>query len=285
MQRGSEEVEKLESKIAVVTGGGSGMGKGIAEKLLSLGVQVIIADIDQSAIEATGEELGIEGIVTDVSRFEDVQALAEKVVKRYGGVDILCNNAGVGPVGLIADLTLEDWRWMLDINLWGVIHGIHAFLPYLKRNAHGGHIINTASQAGLISGPGFGPYCASKYAVVALTEVLAQELALEGSLVRASVLLPGPTQTAIATSQRHRRDASGAGLRDMDLNDIDLFDGPIPWKTPAEIGEIVVDGIASGELYLFTHPQLSQPIFDRFERIRSASDRAMNAGAHHDASA
>ncbi|CAM8658464.1 SDR family NAD(P)-dependent oxidoreductase [Sphingobium cupriresistens] len=275
-------MEKLDRKIAVVTGGASGMGKGIAEKLLSVGVQVIIADVDPSAIEATSAELGIEGITTDVSRFDQVQALAEKVMERYGAVDILCNNAGVGPVGMIADLTLEDWRWMLDINLWGVIHGIHAFLPYLKRNADGGHIINTASQAGLISGPGFGPYCASKYGVVAVTEVLAQELELEGSLVRASVLLPGPTKTAIATSSRHRKDAVAAGLKDMDLNDIDLFDGPIPWKTPTEIGQIVLDGVASGELYLFTHPELSRPIFDRFERIRGASDRALNANPHHE---
>lgn len=275
-------MKSLDGKIAVVTGGASGMGRGIAERLQSAGARVIIADVDSGAIDATSAQLGVEGIAADVSQFDQVQALADQVMDRHGAVHILCNNAGVGPVGMIADLTLNDWRWMLDINLWGVIHGVHAFLPYMKRNADGGHIINTSSQAGLLSGPGFGPYCVSKYGVVALTEVLAQELELEGSALKASVLLPGPTQTAIATGSRHRKDAGAAGLKDIDLNDIDLFDGPIPWKSPEEIGQIVLDGIASGELYLFTHPQLSQPIFDRFDKIRSASDRALPAATSND---
>lgn len=275
-------MDDLDGRIAVVTGGASGMGKGIAERLLAAGVRVIIADVEPDALDAACTQLGIQGIVTDVSKFDDVQSLAQRVIDRYGAVHILCNNAGVGPVGMIADLSLDDWRWMIDINLWGVIHGVHAFLPHMKRNRDGGHIVNTASQAGLIAGPAFGPYCVSKYGVVALTEVLAQELALEGSRLKASVLLPGPTRTAIATSMRHRKDAPLAGLKDMDLNDIDLFDGPIPWKTPTEIGQVVLEGIVSGELYLFTHPQLSQPIFDRFDSIRSASDRAMGAARSGD---
>ena len=270
-------MKNLEGKVAVVTGGASGMGKGIVGKLKSAGMIVVIADFEARTLEATSKELGVEGVLTDVSKADQVQALADHVMNRHGAVHVLCNNAGVGPVGLISELSLDDWRWMLDINLWGVIHGIHAFLPQMKRNEEGGHIINTSSQAGLLTGPSFGPYCVSKHGVVALTEVLAEELALEGSTLNASVLLPGPTKTSIATSSRHRSDPKPAGLKDLDLNDIDLFDGPIPWKTPEEIGQIVLDGIESGELYLFTHPALSQPIFDRFDRIRAASDRALHS--------
>lgn len=270
-------MKTLEGKVAVITGGASGMGKGIAAKLKSAGMTIVIADFQTDALDTTSEELSVEGILTDVSKADQVQALADQVWDKHGAIDVLCNNAGVGPVGLISDLSLDDWRWMLDINLWGVIHGVHAFLPYMKQNPDGGHIINTSSQAGLLTGPSFGPYCVSKHGVVALTEVLAEELALEGSPLRASVLLPGPTQTSIATSSRHRTSSPVAGLKDFDLNDIDLFNGPIPWKTPSEIGQIVLDGIASGDLYLFTHPALSQPIFDRFDRIRAASDKALQS--------
>ena len=268
-------MDMLQGKVAVVTGGASGMGKGIAEKLKSAGMTVVIADVESNALDATRRELDVDAVLTDVSKAEQVQALADRVIDRYGSVHLLCNNAGVGPVGMISDLTLDDWHWMININLWGVIHGVHAFLPHMKQNEVGGHIINTASQAGLLAGPTFGPYCVSKYGVVALTEVLAQELEMEGSQLKASVLLPGPTRTAIATSSRHRQNVGDAGLKDMDLNDIDLFDGPIPWKTPEDIGQIVLNGLESGELYLFTHPTLSQPIFDRFDRIRVASERAL----------
>jgi len=269
--------ESLRGKVAVVTGAAGGMGRGIAEILLEAGMQLVIADIDGGALSETADELGVAGYRVDVSNSEEVEQLAQHVIDRFGAVHVVCNNAGVGPVGNIADLTLADWKWMLDINLWGVIHGVHAFLPLLKRNKEGGSIINTSSMSGLLPGPQFGPYTVAKYGVVALTEVLAQELAIAGSPVSAGVLLPGPTRTAIASSMRNRSGAARAnsGLVNMDIADSDIFPEGIPWKTPREIGEIVLEGIMSGELYLFTHPQLSQPIFDRFDRIKEASDRAM----------
>jgi len=269
--------ESLRGKVAVVTGAAGGMGRGIAEVLLEAGMQLVIADVDDDTLSRTAAELGVTGYRIDVSSSEDMERLARQVIDRFGAVHVVCNNAGVGPVGNISDLTLADWRWMLDINLWGVIHGVHAFLPLLERNAEGGNIINTSSMSGLLPGPQFGPYTVSKYGVVALTEVLAQELAIAESLVSAGVLLPGPTRTAIATSMRNRDNPARAnsGLVNMDLADSDIFPEGIPWKTPREIGEMVLEGIISGELYLFTHPQLSQPIFDRFDRIREASDRAM----------
>jgi NAD(P)-dependent dehydrogenase (short-subunit alcohol dehydrogenase family) len=267
----------LSDKVAVVTGGAAGMGRGIAERLIAAGMHVVIADIEPQALGDTARELGIEGVRTDVRRIEDVQALADRVIDQYGAVHVVCNNAGIGPVGAIEDMTLDDWRWVLDVNLWGVINGVHAFLPLLKRNAQGGHIVNTSSMSGLMPGPMFGAYTVSKYGVVALTEVLALELQAENSAVMVSVLLPGPTETRIATSTRNRDASTASGLADLDLRDTEIFPGGIPWKTPQQIGDIVVAGLRSGELYLFTHPQLSSPIFDRFDRIRAASDQAQAA--------
>lgn len=265
----------LEGKVGVVTGGAAGMGRGIAERMLAAGMRVVIADIEADTLAATAAELGIEGVRTDVRHYDEVKALADRVVDRHGAVHVVCNNAGIGPVGSIADMTLDDWRWVLDVNLWGVINGVQAFLPLLKRNAEGGHIVNTSSMSGLLPGPMFGAYTVSKYGVVALTEVLAQELALENSPVRASVLLPGPTETRIATSTRNRDTDGASGLADLDLRDSDIFPGGIPWRTPGDIGDVVIEGLRSGELYLFTHPQLSGPILDRFDAIRAASERAL----------
>src|SRR5918998_4006482 len=155
----------LEGKVAVVTGGASGIGKGIATALRDEGAQVVIADIEQGALDATAEELGVTGIRTDVSKAESVEALATEVVERFGTAHVIVNNAGIGPIGNVADLTLDDWRWIVDVNLWGVIHGVHHFLPILKANEDGGHIVNTSSVAGLVPSPGLGSYVLTKYGV------------------------------------------------------------------------------------------------------------------------
>ncbi len=267
-------MDSLQGKVAVVTGAAAGMGRGIAEQMLAAGMKVVIADIEGDLLAQTAAELGVEGIRTDVTCFDDVAALAARTIELHGAVHVICNNAGVGPVAPIAKMTLEDWRWVLDVNLWGVIHGVKVFLPLLKRNRGGGNIINTASQSGLLPGPLFGAYTVSKYGVVGLTEVLAQELAMEGSPVRAGVLLPGPTKTRISTSTRNR-DAHGGALVDLDLEDTNIFPGGIPWKSPAQIGDIVLEGIQSGELYLFTHPEASDLIWQRFDAIRKAADKAL----------
>ena len=128
-------------------------------------------------MEATAEEIGAVGIQVDVSNPASVDALAREALDRYGAVHVVCNNAGIGPLAPVADLTLDDWRWMIGVNLWGVIHGVHTFLPILKQNREGGHIVNTASMAGLVAGPRLGAYAAAKYGVVGLTEVLAAKLA------------------------------------------------------------------------------------------------------------
>ena len=269
----------LEGKVAVVTGGASGIGKGIAEALKNEGVELVIADIEDGALQRTAEELGATGIQTDVSSAESVGALATEVVERFGTAHVLVNNAGIGPMGRIADLTLDDWKWMVGVNLWGVIHGIHAFLPILKGNEEGGHIVNTSSMAGLVGMPGLGSYTLTKYGVLGLTEVLAKELEEDGSKVGATVLCPGTIHTNIGTSSRNRPDGSAGGLHDVDISqegsEVDM--SGVRWMIPIEVGTIVVDCIRSGELYALTHPDWWDMVEPRFVAIASAFGKTLEA--------
>jgi NAD(P)-dependent dehydrogenase (short-subunit alcohol dehydrogenase family) len=259
----------LNGKVAIVTGGASGIGKGIATWLVAEGARVVIADIQPDALAAAAAELGADGIPTDVSDPASVDALARAVLDQYGAVHVVCNNAGIGPLAPVADLTLDDWRWMLGVNLWGVIHGIHTFLPILKRNREGGHIVNTASMAGLAAGPRLGAYAAAKYGVVGLTEVLAAELAADNSRVGVSVLCPGTVHTNIGHSSRNRP----AGLPDAGFKDIDieLEDNPRHrWIYPVEAGAVVVRAIKRGDLYALTHPDWYPMVAERHEAIAAA---------------
>jgi NAD(P)-dependent dehydrogenase (short-subunit alcohol dehydrogenase family) len=269
----------LEGKVAVVTGGASGIGKGIAEALKNEGVELVIADIEDGALQRTAKELGATGIQTDVSSAESVSALATEVVERFGTAHVLVNNAGIGPMGRIADLTLDDWKWMVGVNLWGVIHGIHAFLPILKGNEEGGHIVNTSSMAGLVGMPGLGSYTLTKYGVLGLTEVLAKELEEDGSKVGATVLCPGTIHTNIGTSSRNRPDDNAGGLHDVDISqegsEVDM--SGVRWMIPIEVGTIVVDCIRSGELYALTHPDWWDMVEPRFVAIASAFGKTLEA--------
>jgi NAD(P)-dependent dehydrogenase (short-subunit alcohol dehydrogenase family) len=259
----------LAGKVAVVTGGASGIGKGIAAQLVAEGARVVIADVQRDAMEAAAAEIGAVGVPTDVSDPSSVDALAAAVLDRYGAVHVICNNAGIGPLAPIADLTLDDWRWMIGVNLWGVIHGVHTFLPILKRNRDGGHIVNTASMAGLVAGPRLGAYAAAKYGVVGLSEVLAAELAADNSRVGVSVLCPGTVHTNIGTSSRNRpADLPDAGFKDID---IELEDNPrYRWIYPADAGAVVVRAIKRGDLYALTHPDWYPMVAERHEAITEA---------------
>ena len=261
-------------RTAVVTGGASGMGKGIAQCLLAEGMQVFIADIEESALGRTAAEIGAIGITADVSDFESVRTLARNVCERAGTVHVLCNNAGIGPMGRIADLSIEDWRWMIGVNLWGVIHGVQAFLPVLRANPDGGHIVNTASVGGLVTMPGLGAYAVSKYGVVALSETLAQELAEERSRVGVTVLCPGPTRTNIRSSSRNRPREFGTegGLADVDLEKTE-FGATARWLEPQDVGRIVVSAMRQGDLYAFTHPEQFSVVEARFAAILETGRR------------
>ena len=267
----------LNGKVAVVTGGASGIGKGIARQLIAEGARVIIADIEEDALHKTAAEIGAAPVQADVSDAGSVQALAKEALNRYQAVHIVCNNAGIGPMAAVADLTLDDWRWMIGVNLWGVIHGIHAFLPILKANPDGGHIVNTASMAGLDAPPRLGAYATCKFGVVGLTEVLAQELAAENSRVGVSVLCPGTVRTNIGRSSRNRpAHLADAGFEDID---IELEDNPAyRWITPDDAGAVVVRAIKNGYLYALTHPDWYGRVKARHEAIAEAFRVQAEAG-------
>jgi NAD(P)-dependent dehydrogenase (short-subunit alcohol dehydrogenase family) len=190
---------------------------------------------------------------------------------------VVCNNAGIGPLAPVADLTLDDWRWMLGVNLWGVIHGVHTFLPVLKANPDGGHIVNTASMAGLDPPPRLGAYATCKFGVVALSEVLAAELAAENSRVGVSVLCPGTVRTNIGRSSRNRpRDLPDAGFADID---IELEDNPAyRWILPDDAGAVVVRAIRQGDLYALTHPDWYDRVQRRHQAIADAFRDQAEAG-------
>lgn len=257
--------QDLNGKVAVVTGGASGIGRGIATRLRDAGATVVISDIDAGLLATVAAELGVTGIPADVSKAEDVQRLADVTVAQFDRVDIVCNNAGVGSMGRIAKLSLADWKWMLDINLWGVIHGIHSFLPVLQANG-GGHIINTASMAAVDPHPNMGAYTASKMAVLGLTESLAKECAEEGGAVKASVLMPGPVTSNIKESLRHRPGGESGGFFDVDASE-DGFLSTLRWMDPLDVGDLIVNAIGTAQLYIITHPELWKPIGDRFDAI------------------
>jgi NAD(P)-dependent dehydrogenase (short-subunit alcohol dehydrogenase family) len=201
-------LREFEGRVAVVTGGASGIGFSLASAFAAEGMKVVLGDIEAPALdEAVGklESSGaaVIGVVTDVSDGAQVQALADAAVARFGAIHIACNNAGVGGGGLSWEAPLSMWEWVLGVNLWGVVHGLRAFVPILMQQSQA-HVVNTASIAGLVAGPLMAPYNASKHAVVAISETLHHEMAMMAPHVKVSVLCPGWVRTRIADSSRNR---------------------------------------------------------------------------------
>ncbi len=260
----------LGGKVAVVTGGASGIGRAMAARFVEAGMHVVIADVEQGALDATAAELGVVGVLTDVSDAASVQALADEVRGRFGTAHVLCNNAGVGGGGQIIDQTLADWQWVLGVNLWGVIHGLHSFLPMLLENPEGGHIVNTASVAGLLAGAGIGPYNASKFAVVAISETLHKELQMAGAEVGVSVLCPGYVRTNIFESQRNRPEAlrNPAPARGDARERNEMLKRVLEIAMdPAEVAALVHDAILEGRFWVTTHPEFLAAVSERADEI------------------
>src|SRR3954453_6687272 len=202
-------MNELQGKVAVVTGGASGIGRAVVDGCVAEGMKVVVADIEEGALAKVEDELGSGGadvlaVRTDVSRPEDVDQLARRTVDHYGAVHLVHNNAGVATGGPIWQNTVADWTWVMGVNLWGVIHGIRSFVPIMIEQGEHAHVVNTASAAGLTSPPFLGAYTVTKHAVVALSESLARDLALQTADVKVSVLCPGFVNTAIFESHRNR---------------------------------------------------------------------------------
>ncbi len=270
-------MKEFKDKVALVTGAASGIGFALADRFASVGMKVILADVEDSALAAAEQTLKAKGapvlsVRADVSKAGDVEELARRAYERFGAVHVLCNNAGVGLGGLVWEHTVEDWQWVLGANLWGVIHGIRTFVPRMLADGSEGHVINTASIAGLISSPYMSVYEATKHAVVAITESLKMELDVAGAKVSASVLCPGFVATRISDSERNRpKELAGAVaqgestsqemMREMARQQV------AAGLKPAEIAEMVLEAVRDDRFYILTHPRFRKLIRLRMENI------------------
>src|SRR3989449_10655960 len=201
-------MKMLEGRVAAVTGAASGLGRAMALAFAGEGMHAALADVDEAGLKSTLNEVQSRGarafaMRVDVSRYQEVESFCSKAIAQFGATHVVCNNAGVSPLGAVWENTLADWQWILGVNLWGVIHGVRAFVPRLLAQGEG-HVVNTASVAGLISPPGMAACNVTKHAAVALPETLYHDLRLRGSPVGVSVLCPAYVPTGIADSERNR---------------------------------------------------------------------------------
>jgi NAD(P)-dependent dehydrogenase (short-subunit alcohol dehydrogenase family) len=267
-----------------VTGAGSGIGAALAAAFGTQGMRVVLADVDAPALERVDASLRASSVETltvptDVSDADAVSRLGRATLDRFGRVDVLCNNAGVSTFNLLADQSLDDWRWVIGVNLWGVVHGVQTFLPIFREQGTPAHIVNTASIAGLWSGiPFIGPYAVSKVGVVSLSETLRDELAAEGSAIGVSVLCPGSVATDVTQSERHRSPALGSEVRTPAGEQMrkvirDSLTGP-DGKPPAAVAEMVLDAIRRDRFWVVTHASAAAPLEARFAAILSEVPRA-----------
>lgn len=274
----SSLVDTLQGKTAVITGAASGMGRAFAQRFATAGMNVVLADVEVPRLDeavAAVRDLGVDaiGVPTDVSDPDSVDRLRDEALARFERVNLLCNNAGVGG-SMLGGMHLPDWRWVIGVNLWGVIHGHHSFLPHLTEHGDA-HIVNTASMAG--HWPGHSPYSASKWAVVAMTEGLYQQLRIEGSTVGVSCLCPGWVATNIGQSERNRPDWAEppalyevpegiAGLRQMML---DRLSGGMP---PPQVADLVHDAVVNNKFWIFTDMAMVQALEPRYQAILAAEN-------------
>jgi NAD(P)-dependent dehydrogenase (short-subunit alcohol dehydrogenase family) len=261
----------LAGKVAVVTGGASGIGRGLCETFAQAGLAVVVADIDADGARSVASALREGGArahaaAVDVADAESVEALAAASFDEFGAVHVVCNNAGVIVGGSLQEATDSDWRWMLDVNLGGVIHGCRAFAPRLIAQGQGGHIVNTASVGGFLAGPGLGVYCTTKFAVIGFTDALRAELAPAG--IGVSALCPGGVRTRLLDADRNRPVAlAESGGRAEALRA--AIEAGID---PAEVGRHVLRGIEANADFIFTQPGYRDPIERRFRAVLSAFD-------------
>jgi NAD(P)-dependent dehydrogenase (short-subunit alcohol dehydrogenase family) len=261
-------------RVAVITGGASGIGRGMARAFAGAGMKLMLADLDEAMLAATVTELEERGVEVasqscDVSQLDQVEALAAATVDRFGAVHVLCNNAGVGIPTPTHNIRLDDWRWIIDVDLWGPIYGVKTFLPIMEEQGEG-HINTTSSLAGLIAGGFMGAYNVAKHGAVALMTTLERDLRGRKSPVRASLLCPGPINTDISrhsvtyrpskAKPKANSDAEGrAGASVQAILDKGM--------DPDDVGHLVLDGIQRDTFWIFTHPSMSKVLTRQLDAL------------------
>ena len=263
-------------KVAVITGGASGIGLATAQALAQRGSHLVLVDRDIGALEAAAAELRgnaavrVEPRVCDVADYAAMRALADDVIDTFGRVHIVFNNAGVAVGGPIAEMSHDDWRWIIDVDLWGPIHGVEAFLPHIRRQGEGGHILFTSSFAGLVPNVGLGPYCVAKYGVVALAEVLQRELREDG--IGVSVLCPMRVSTNIGSSERNRDAAYGGPQTSPRVPSQDEANAELAGRVldVRDVADQVISAVEHNQLYILPHEESREFVRRRFQRIDRA---------------
>lgn len=275
-------MDTLSGKVAVITGAGSGIGRALASAFGVEGMRVMLADIDGARLDAVTDELRGEGIdvasrVTDVASGDEIEALARQTLDVFGAVHLVCNNAGVGAGGAVAGFDVEQWKRVIDIDLWSVLHGLRVFLPILMEQGEG-HVVNTASVAGLFAPPFMGPYEVSKFGVVAISEAAFHEAAMFAPGVGVSVLCPGWVRTGIAEAQIAAAEADGdatvSALGDVIRGFIDSG------MDPGDVAAKVVAAVKERRFYILTHPESASMVRRRMEAIVNGEDPPMIGPDH-----
>jgi NAD(P)-dependent dehydrogenase (short-subunit alcohol dehydrogenase family) len=260
--------DPFRERVAVITGGAGGIGFALAEAFAARGARIALADIDEPGMAARAQALAARGaevlcVATDVTRRESVVALADAVWSRFGAAHLVCNNAGIALAGPLLQATPEDWRLTMDIDFWGVVHGIDAFAPRLVAQKQGGHVLNTASMAGLVGMGWLGIYCAAKFAVVGLSESLRRELEPHG--IGVSVLCPMIVATDITRNSARLRGQEAPDAPAVDQPPASALKGGV--IAAEEVARRVVRGIERNDLYVLTHPEQREFLRRRAERL------------------